>query len=136
MAKQRKFTVKEVIDALIEKEGFVGNAAILLGCSPSTLYNYRDRYPSVAETLEAIREKRHDKVEGKLMELIEQGNVTAILFYLKCQCKNRGYVERTDVVAVSVGESPEPSVVIYIPDNGRGDGDVLPRHLRDGAFGN
>ena len=65
--------------------------------SPQTICNYRDKFQTVAEAWEAIREKRHDYVENALHKLIRDGNVTAIIFYLKTQAKDRGYVERQEL---------------------------------------
>ena len=93
----RRYTAKEMIDAITEARGFVTEAAESLGCSRRTVYRYLDDYSTVAEALEDAREKRHDFVENKLMQAVDQGNITAIIFYLKTQCKDRGYVERTQV---------------------------------------
>ena len=69
----------------------------MLGCEPRTVYNYIDNYPSVKEARESVREKRHDYVENALMNRIDIGDTTAIIFYLKTQCKARGYVERQEI---------------------------------------
>ena len=112
MAKKNGYTAQQVIDALEEGRGYVSKAASLLGCSPRTVYNYRDKYTSVAEAWAAIREARHDFVENKLHESINSGNVTAIIFYLKTQCKDRGYVERQEVQ-----HSGEIKSITYIKEN-------------------
>jgi hypothetical protein len=54
------------------------------------------KYATVRQALEDTREKRHDFVELKLMKGINDDNMTAIIFYLKTQCKQRGYVERVE----------------------------------------
>jgi hypothetical protein len=97
MAKKNGFTAAQVIDALEKGEGYVSKTASLLGCSPRTVYNYRDRFPTVAEAWAGIRERRHDFVENKLHMLIKDGNVAATIFYLKTQAKDRGYVERQEL---------------------------------------
>ena len=96
MAKKERYSVQEVIDALHAAHGYVSKAAKLLLCDPSTLYAYRNRHPTVAAAWLAIREKRHDYVENALMKRIDQGDTTAIIFYLKTQAKPRGYVERQE----------------------------------------
>jgi predicted transcriptional regulator len=97
MAKKNQYTAKQVIAALESADGYVSKAASLLGCTPQTVYNYRDRYATVAEAWHSIRERRHDFVENALHKLIKEGNVTAIIFYLKTQAKERGYVERQEI---------------------------------------
>ncbi len=69
----------------------------MLGCGPNTVYNYINEYETVKAAHVAVREQRHDYVESKLMELIGQHNPSAIIFYLKCQAKDRGYVEKQEI---------------------------------------
>ncbi len=38
-----------------------------------------------------------DLAEGKLYSKINEGNMTAIIFYLKCKAKDRGYIERGQI---------------------------------------
>ena len=87
-------TAGQMIDAIKQARGFVSKAAQLCGVSRTTFYVYVKKYPTVQEALEDEREKRHDFVENKLMNAINNDNIAAILFYLKTQCKQRGYVER------------------------------------------
>ena len=89
-----KLTAGEVIEALKKHQGLAALAADSLGVTVQTIYNYRDKYPSVAEAIFHLREKRHDVVEGKLWSRINSDDTTAIIFYLKTQAKGRGYVER------------------------------------------
>ena len=97
MAKKNGYTAAQVIKALEDADGYVSKAASLLRCSPRTVYNYRDKFATVAEAWEAIREKRHDFVENALHKQIKEGNTTAIIFYLNTQAKSRGYVERQEI---------------------------------------
>ena len=97
MAKKNGYTADQVIKALQDAAGYVSKAASILGCSSQTVYNYKNKFVTVADAWDAIREARHDFVENKLHEQISKGNVTAIIFYLKTQAKQRGYVERQEV---------------------------------------
>ena len=49
--------------------------------------------------LEEVKETALDIAEDKLMGLIRDGNLGAICFFLKCQGKHRGYVERQKIDA-------------------------------------
>ncbi len=104
MAKKNGYTATQVIEALEEAQGYVSKTASLLGCSPRTIYYYRDRFVSVAEAWQGIREKRTDFVENKLQQQIDSGNITAIIFYLKTQAKDRGYVERQEITGAEGGK--------------------------------
>ena len=97
MANGNGRTAEEVISAIEESRGFASQAAAILKVSRTTFYKYIDKYATAKQALEDTREKRHDYVENKLMKLIDNGNVAATLFYLKTQCKQRGYVERTEL---------------------------------------
>ena len=87
-------TAAKMRDAIKEARGFITKAADLCGVSRTTFYKYLNKYETVKEALEDERESRHDYVETKLMQAIEGNNIAAIIFYLKTQCKARGYVER------------------------------------------
>ncbi len=104
MAKKNAYTATQVIEALEETRGYVSKAASKLGCTSRTIYYYRDRFVSVAEAWQGIREKRTDFVENKLQQQIDSGNITAIIFYLKTQAKDRGYVERQEVTGADGGK--------------------------------
>lgn len=107
-----RYTAQEVALALKESRGFVTGAARKLQCSRRTIYRYLKESASVQEALADSREERHDFVENKLMTAIDEGNVTAIIFYLKTQCKDRGYIERTE----HTGESGGAIRIEYVND--------------------
>lgn len=119
MAGVSKFTAEEVIKALQESQGLPALAADRLGCTAQTVYNYRDRYRSVAEAMHHQKEKRIDFAEGKLWQNIGNNDTTAIIFFLKCQAKSRGYVERTEISGAEGQPLQGPQVTIYMPSNDR-----------------
>jgi hypothetical protein len=87
-------TAEKMIAALERANGYVSAACHDLGCSRVHFYAKLKNYPTVQQKLEEIREKRTDYVESKMMKLIDELNPTMIIFYLKTQAKDRGYVER------------------------------------------
>jgi hypothetical protein len=109
---ERRYSAQQVADAIREARGFVTVAAEKLGCHRATVQRYINDYATVKEAVEDSREKRHDYVENKLMSAINDGNVTAIIFYLKTQCKDRGYVERTE----HTGEAGGAIRIEYVND--------------------
>ena len=46
-----------------------------------------------AKSIAHAREGLIDIVESALLKKIREGNMTAIIFFLKCQAKSRGYIE-------------------------------------------
>ena len=89
-----KLTAARVIDALQRTDGLVSDAAKLLRCSRSTVHNYINAYSSVAAALKDVRERLGDLAEKRLYQAVDRGESWAICFYLKCQFKDRNYVER------------------------------------------
>jgi hypothetical protein len=97
-------TAEKMIAALEKANGFVSDACHDLGCSRQHFYVKLKGFPTVQAKMEEIREKRTDYVEGQMMKLIDDLNPTMIIFYLKTQAKNRGYVERHEIASVDLGK--------------------------------
>lgn len=91
-----RFTAEEVANAITKAKGFTSYAARSLGCSARTVSRYIKKHPTVALAREEARELFKDDAESKLAEHIRNDNVTALIFYLKTQAKDRGYVERQE----------------------------------------
>jgi hypothetical protein len=96
-----RYTVKQVIEAITDNKGILSSAATALGCNRRTLQNYANRYPTVKEALDEAREAAIDHVESKLMGRIDSGDTTAMIFFLKTQGRNRGYIERQEVTGAN-----------------------------------
>ncbi len=116
MAKKQKFTVQQVIKALKNHRGLVTQAAEELKACPRTIYNYAERFPTVKETIETLRESRLDYTEGVLYDLIDRGEPSAVYFHLKTQGKKRGYVERQELTGAD-GKKMEPLVILKGDDD-------------------
>ena len=106
-------TAEKMIAALERANGYVSAACHELGCSRQHWYNKLKTFPTVQAAVEAIREKRTDYVESKMMKLIEAENPTMIIFYLKTQAKDRGYVERWE----HTGENGDPITLKVVYDD-------------------
>ena len=92
----KKFSDQQIIDALERNGGIILQAAKALGTGRNTVADRISRTPSLKKEAARIREQNIDFAESKLMELIEKGQPAAIIFYLKFQAKERGYVERVE----------------------------------------
>ena len=89
--KQQRF-----LKAFEKSHGIISYACEKVGISRQTYYNWLDAYPAFAERAKEIEESTLDRVELKLLEAITDGNIAAIIFYLKTKGKKRGYIEQVD----------------------------------------
>ena len=90
-------TAKQAIEAVQNSKGFITTVAKQLGCTRGNVYALMKKFPTVEQAIKDERETLKDFAEGKLFQQIDDGNTTAIIFYLKCQAKERGYVERQEI---------------------------------------
>lgn len=95
---------EQFIKAIENSGGYVSLIADRVGCHIDTVYQWKARDEDVATAIKREKIKQVDFAEGKLQSLIKKENPTAIIFYLKTQGKDRGYVERQEVAGVA--ESP------------------------------
>jgi hypothetical protein len=70
----------------------------------TTLYKWIED-ENLKDALVEGRNSRIDFVESKLDQKINDGDTTAIIFFLKTQGKERGYVERKEHDHTTKGES-------------------------------
>jgi len=96
-----KVTASEAAQAIRNQKGFITQAAKQLGISRQHLYTLINNHPTVKEALTDAREEMKDFAEGKLIQNIKEGKETSLIFYLKTQAKDRGYVERAEVAGVA-----------------------------------
>jgi len=102
--KQRK---KEVLEHLKQTHGIIATACAQAKISRRSFYEWLDQDEQFKDDVEDIIEITTDKVERKLLEQVHNGNLTAIIFYLKCKAKNRGWVEKQQIEQIG----PRPIVV-------------------------
>lgn len=88
---------EEFIKAFHANRGIISMACEAVGISRSTYYNWLQADTAFAEAVEDVREVQIDHVEGQLLNLIESGDTTATIFYLKTRGKERGYSERMEL---------------------------------------
>src|SRR2546422_91478 len=91
-----KYKPGKIIAALQQAKGMVAVAARLIGCQRSTIYEAMQRHPEINETVDDEREMQLDKTELALFKAIEKGEGWAVCFYLKCQGRKRGYIEKAE----------------------------------------
>jgi len=97
MADSEHYTPEQIIEAVKKSKGYIAKAAAMLDCSYTTIWNYKEKYPEVAQALHDIKEARKDLAEEKLQDNIESGKETSLIFFLKTQCQDRGYIEKQQI---------------------------------------
>lgn len=99
---QKSQTSLEDIElALRAHKGYISRAARALNMTPEGIRKRVRNTPSLKQVLYEIREEDLDNVESKLDQQINQGNMTAIIWTLKCRGRHRGWNERPE-------EAPPP----------------------------
>ena len=94
--KKRKPTHKELISVYEKKGCNVTATCQALGINRTTFYNWRKRSERLDAMLEEVEESIIDYAESKLVEHIQDGDTTCLIFFLKTKGKKRGYVERVE----------------------------------------
>jgi hypothetical protein len=113
MAKRRVCDLNkdEIKDALVECHGIVSDVAKRLECDRTQLNRKILEDDEMAEFYKNAKEILKDWVESQLLSLVKKGTPSAVIFFLKCQAKERGYVERQEVTA----KDGEPLGQISVP---------------------
>lgn len=85
------------LQAFEAKAGNISAAAKAIGITRTQYHKWRSSDPAFAQACEDVKEGLIDLAETMLLAQMRQGNIAAIIFYLKTQGKGRGYVERTEI---------------------------------------
>lgn len=104
--KPTKVTKERVIEALIETRGMQTLAADKLGVNRRTMHNYCKLWPEAGEAVDEWRERRLDRAESKLDDLVEAGELQAIVFLLNCLGKKRGYGNQSKLEVTGADGQP------------------------------
>lgn len=82
-----------VVKAYEKSAGNMSLCAKAIGVDRRTLERWRKKYPELDVMMRDVDEGLIDLSESRLMQAINEGNLTAIIFYLKTKGKSRGYIE-------------------------------------------
>lgn len=88
---------ERLLVSLKECSGIVTFACEKVGLSRQTFYRWCRDDPEFKERVDAINELQIDVAEASLLKKIQNGDTTAIIFYLKTKGKDRGYSERREI---------------------------------------
>src|SRR5262245_45644126 len=96
MATREHLTCESVTAALHEFHGNMAAVGRKFGVGRTAVANYVERHPSLKAVVVECRESMKDDAEGILYRALLAGEAWAVCFYLKCQAKDRGYIERQE----------------------------------------
>ena len=111
---KRVYKTALIVEAIHRARGMVTAAATLLGCDRRTIQKRAKTDPEIREALDGARCAMLDRAELQLFKAIDEGKPWAICFYLKCQGKDRGYIERPSVTIE--GGDGKPAVMVTFVD--------------------
>ncbi len=89
---------KDFLTELSLRNGIVSLACRRLGMSRTTFYSWKKTDQEFSDAVDVIMADQCDMVESQLLENIQKGDTTAMIFYLKSKGQNNGYgnVEMSD----------------------------------------
>lgn len=103
--------VEKIIEAVKNTGGIYTNIAQKLGICRDTVAACVRDYPEVAAAVLEEKERITDGAESELMKAIKRGDMSAIMFYLRCKGRARGYNDRVDshisgTLAINAAQPP------------------------------
>jgi hypothetical protein len=126
LEQRHKINPSKVSLLLLKERGTITGVARLLKVPRATLLRYIEKHDECMEALTHAREAMGDKAESKLFELIDQGDVRCILYYLSTVHRHRGYGLRSDDDN-SIGNGRGPVFVETVNVIGVPSGTFLPK---------
>lgn len=87
----------QLIKSLQYHVGNISKACDEAGINRKTFYTWCEIDPYFKQQVDDIQEGLIDFVESELHNQIKEGNITAIIFFLKTKGKKRGYIERAEL---------------------------------------
>ncbi len=104
-----KFRIKsqkaDFVKALKNKSGNISSACEAVSIGRTTFYDWCKKDQKFLAEVEAASEALIDFAESKLIEKINDGNITAITFFLKTKGRRRGYDEKQEFTTTHSDET-------------------------------
>ena len=113
--------IEQIERALKANGGFIAKTAKSLNVRYQTIWERIRRSPRLKQFYEEIRESYIDLAESKLLVKVREGDLGAICFFLKCQGKKRGYIEKLVVGddGSYIPKAQPVSVIIQVQDGSK-----------------
>ena len=97
---------KAMLEALEKSLGVVTKAAKLVGIDRGTHYYWMRTDEEYKIQVEDLQDVTLDFAESQLHKQIQDGNVSATIFYLKTRGKKRGYIEGQELTINTGNDKP------------------------------
>lgn len=111
-----KFTVEQVLAAIKDTGGIKSEVCQRLDCGRRTIYNYIDKFPEIKDAFGEEEDKVLDMAESALFSLIQNGDSTAIFYFLNNKGRSRGYGNRDKApFEQQIQEETQKSGVLVTP---------------------
>lgn len=92
-------TAKAVEKKLVTLRGNMAAVARAFGVTRQAVAKFVASRPGLLAVVKDCRESMIDTAESSLYRAVTYGEAWAVCFFLKCQAKHRGYVERTELLS-------------------------------------
>lgn len=114
-----RFLKRQFVENFFKKTGNISELCRETGVSRQTYYDWMEKDEKFKKNIEIQQEGILDFAESKLLNLIDEKNVAAVIFFLKTKGKGRGYVERIEQLLQ--GDEFKPLRVIVSKDGNKPD---------------
>jgi len=113
----RILKVWEIAQVLTECKGLVALTAKRLGVAPVTIRSRITKSPELQRVQNESLETVVDYAESELLKKIKDGDLTALMFFLKSKGKERGYGDKVDGSNVNISVAPQKTIVFQDIDD-------------------
>lgn len=93
---KNNITIEKIAEVYKKKGCNITATCAALNISRRTFYQKKEKSKSLQDLLAEADESMLDFAESKLIEHINNNDITSLIFFLKTKGKKRGYVERTE----------------------------------------
>ena len=101
MTESVKKRQNDFLTALRASGGIISTACKKSNVGRSQFYTWIRENEQFAQEYEAVKNEMLDFAESCLLQAMREGNLSAIIFFLKCQGKGRGWQESTPQNAIT-----------------------------------
>lgn len=93
---KNNITIEKIAEIYKKKGCNITAACAALNITRQTFYTRKAKSKKLQELIDEADESLLDFAESKLVEHINNNDITSLIFFLKTKGKKRGYVERTE----------------------------------------
>lgn len=111
---KNNITIEKIAEVYGKKGCNITAACAALNITRQTFYNRKAKSKKLQELVDEADESLLDFAESKLVEHINDGDVTSLIFFLKTKGKKRGYIERSEH---DVNANPFLELMQSLPDD-------------------